>query len=222
MYQCVLFDMDGTIVNSYEGIFHAYQWSLEKIGEKFGGDSFVQEAIGAPLVWVFENLCGLSPAKTQQAVAYYREYYARYGKREAHVYKGIEQSLNKLREAGCYLGTATLKKENFAKEMLEGLGILSYFDTVCGMDKDDRFTKADLIRRCMQYAGVPAEKTILVGDSEFDAAGAREAGVDFLAVTYGFGFHDKKALEKWDVTKSADRADEIAERICSRKEGMEQ
>ena len=213
MYQCVLFDMDGTIVNSYEGIFHAYQWSLGKMGKEFGGDPFVQKAIGAPLLWVFETLCGMSPPEAEQAVGYYRKYYARRGKQEAHAYGGLEQSLRKLRKAGCFLGVATLKKEEFAKEILEEIKLLSFFDFVCGMDANDRLTKADLILRCMQKAGAGRSETILVGDSEFDAAGAREAGVDFLAVTYGFGFRDPEAFQKWKVAKTADRAEEIADRV---------
>lgn len=90
----------------------------------------------------------------EQAAACYRTYYANQGKHQVRVYDGMEETLRRLKEAGCFLGVATLKNETFAKEMLDALGILSYFDIVCGMDASDRLTKADLIRRCMQAAKI--------------------------------------------------------------------
>ena len=193
MYSCVLFDMDGTLVDTYEGIFHAYRWTMEQLGLPFEGEPFVRTAIGAPLLYVFEDLCGMNRETARKAVSLYRDYYARKGRHQLRLYDGMEQALRQLKQAGCFLGTATLKKESFAKEILEELGLSPYFDAVCGMDEDDRLTKADLIRRGMEAAGANQSETVLVGDSEFDITGAREAGVDFLAVTYGFGFRGPDA-----------------------------
>ena len=134
-YQCVLFDMDGTLVDSYQGIFHAYRRTMEQMGRTFGGDDFVRRAIGAPLLWVFESLCGMDRAQAERAAAVYRAYYADRGKHEARVYDGMEETLGRLKAAGCFLGAATLKKERFAREMLEEQGILPCFDAVCGMDE---------------------------------------------------------------------------------------
>lgn len=213
MYKCVLFDMDGTLVDSFEGIFHAYQWTLDKMGKKFAGETFVRRAIGASLPWVFGELCGMGPDETRRAITFYRTYYGEKGKSQAKVYDGMEETLKQLKAAGCFLGTATLKKEDFAREMLRELGLLPYFDMVCGMDSEDRCTKADLIRRCMQFAGAGADETVLVGDSFFDAVGAQEAGVDFLAVTYGFGFRSREALQGIRAAMAADSAEEVAEKI---------
>ena len=71
--------------------------------------------------------------------------------------------------------------------MLEELELLSYFDAVCGADADGRLAKADLIQMGMDRAGARPQQTVLVGDSLYDAEGARQAGVAFLAVTYGLG-----------------------------------
>ena len=218
-YKCVLFDMDGTLVNSYEGIFHAYRWTMEQMGQDFGGDNFVRRAIGAPLIWVFENLCGMDHVVAERAAACYRTYYAEKGKLQASVYDGMEKTLRRLKEAGCFLGVATLKKDIFAKEMLDALGLLSYFDMVSGMDADDSLTKADLIRRCMQAAMSEKKETILVGDSAFDAAGAREAGTAFLAVTYGFGFQDPEQAKEAGAVLVAETAGEIADLLCGAGEG---
>lgn len=221
MYKCVLFDMDGTLINSYEGIDRAYRWALEQVGRDFPGEAFVRKAIGAPLPLVFERQCGMDREQTAKAIRCYREYYDQKGKHEAAVYDGMHDCLKRLKLAGCLLGAATLKRETYAKEMLEELELLPYFDVVRGMDEDDRLTKAELITRCTRDAGCAKEETILVGDSEFDAAGAQEAGVDFLAVTYGFGFQTPESLKKYRVDMTADAPCQIAEQLCgaARKNG---
>ncbi len=209
MYNCILFDMDGTLVDSYPGISRAYQAAFEKMGRAWQGNSFVRRAIGAPLPFVFRELCGMSEADTLQAVSYYRAYYEEKGRHELGVYPGMEETLRRLKGTGRFLGTATLKKEKFAKEILEEQGLLCYFDAVCGMDEGDRFTKSDLIRRCMEQAKAEPRETILVGDSEFDAEGARQAGVEFLAVTYGFGFQDKESWGKRGIHNVAESPSDI-------------
>lgn len=179
MYRCVLFDMDGTLIDSYTGIFHAYQWAVQQSGIGFPGDALVRQAIGAPLPYAFETLCGMDSDTTKQAVQQYREYYARKGWHEVSVYPGIEAALKQLKRLGCFIGTATLKREHFAKRILKEQGLISYFDLVSGMDENDTLTKVDLIRCCMRTAKVSRKETILVGDSMFDAASAQEAGVAF-------------------------------------------
>ena len=155
------------------------------------------------------------------AIRCYREYYDQKGKHEAYVYDGMHACLKQLKLAGCLLGAATLKRETYAKEMLEELRLLPYFDIVRGMDKDDRLSKADLIRRCLKDANCRREEAVLGGDSELDAAGAQEAGVDFLAVTYGFGFQTPESLKKYRVDMTADAPCQIAEQLCgaARKNG---
>ncbi|MGI5894059.1 MAG: HAD family hydrolase [Candidatus Merdivicinus sp.] len=212
-YSCVLFDMDGTLVDSYQGIFESYRWTMQRMNREFGGDAFVQRAIGAPLIWVFRELCDMSFSEAEQAAACYREYYAAKGKHQIRVYDGMKETLLQLQKADCRLGVATLKSEQFAKEILAEQGLLHIFDTVCGMDTGDHFSKADLIQRCIRILGSRREETILVGDSAFDAEGARETGIAFLAVTYGFGFRSRiEAAEFSEII--ADTTGKIFEKIC--------
>ncbi|MFR9113018.1 MAG: HAD hydrolase-like protein [Acutalibacteraceae bacterium] len=215
MYRCVLFDMDGTLIDSYTGIFHAYQWAVQQSGIGFPGDALVRQAIGAPLPYAFETLCGMDSDTTKQAVQQYREYYARKGWHEVSVYPGIEAALKQLKRLGCFIGTATLKREHFAKRILKEQGLISYFDLVSGMDENDTLTKVDLIRCCMRTAKVSRKETILVGDSMFDAASAQEAGVAFLAVTYGFGFQDRQEWEAENVHLVAQTAQDIVRQILA-------
>lgn len=215
MYRCVLFDMDGTLIDSYTGIFHAYQWAVQQSGIGFPGDALVRQAIGAPLPYAFETLCGMDSDTTKQAVQQYREYYARKGWHEVSVYPGIEAALKQLKRLGCFIGTATLKREHFAKRILKEQGLISYFDLVSGMDENDTLTKVDLIRCCMRTAKVSRKETILVGDSMFDAASAQETGVAFLAVTYGFGFQDRQEWEAENVHLVAQTAQDIVRQILA-------
>lgn len=217
MYQCVLFDMDGTLVDSYRGIFHAYEWAFRKMKMKFPGDAFVRKAIGSTPLDAFERLCEMPPQKIQTAAEYYREYYSTRGKKEAKLYPGIPRLLERLRDAGCFLGTATLKRELFAREMLENFSIAGYFHTVCGMDERNTKRKADLIQEGRKLAGASKENTLLVGDSLQDALGAEEAGISFLAVTYGFGFQKGKIPKEIKAAAAADTVFEIGESILYNK-----
>lgn len=214
MYSCVLFDMDGTLVDSYPGIYQAYRYAFEKMGLPFGGKAFVSRAIGAPLPHVFTRLCGLSPEKATQAIGHYRQYYDQQGKHQAAPYPGVERMLRQLRSAGRYLATATLKKEEFAREMLAEQGLLPYFHDVFGADAQGNRSKADLVRLGCAAAGASPGETVLVGDSVFDAEGAQAAGVAFLAVTYGFGFSSvEEAVQHPHVTMAAKTPEEAVERL---------
>lgn len=125
MYRCVLFDMDGTLIDSYTGIFHAYQWAVQQSGIGFPGDALVRQAIGAPLPYAFETLCGMDSDTTKQAVQQYREYYARKGWHEVSVYPGIEAALKQLKRLGVFYWDSNAKKRAFCKENFKGTG--AYF-----------------------------------------------------------------------------------------------
>ncbi len=219
MYKCIVFDLDGTLADTFEGISHAYRRAFDTLGRPFPGEGFVRRAIGAPLPLAFAQYGGLEEGRIRQAVAAYRQYYAQQGRHQARAYAGTAQALTRLREAGCRLCVATLKNEEFAREMLRELGLLPYFHTVCGMDADDSLTKAALIGRCRERAGAERRETLMVGDSLFDAQGAEEAGVDFLAVTYGFGFRTPESARAAGAAMAAGSPEEAARRILGRTAG---
>jgi len=193
MYKSVLFDLDGTLVNTYQGIYNSYQYALRKMKIEFSGKELVNEAIGAPLLSVFKEKFSLCEMDALQAVEHYREYYSRKGKLEVITYEGIKETLIKLQKQNYLLAVATLKRESFAKEILKNLELDQYFELIYGMNEDDSLSKADLIEKCLDKLQIENSEAILVGDSIYDQIGAKEANIDFLAVTYGFGF--KTALE---------------------------
>lgn len=194
MYKCILFDMDGTLVNTYEGIYNSYQFAFEKMNLKFEKEKFVGAVIGAPLLSVFENVVGLSKDKAFEAMKHYRYYYSQKGKDEACLYPMMKECLEQLKNAGYLLGVATLKRENFALQILKDLNIYNYFNVICGIDDNDSLSKTDLLNMAMDKLKVSPKETILVGDSEYDLLGAEEATIDFMAVLYGFGFKNDKDI----------------------------
>lgn len=190
MYKNIIFDMDGTLVNTYEGIYNSYQYAVTKMGMHFGGHQFVKKVIGAPLKEVFLKEFCLSEEAATEAIKLYRRYYQEQGKKEVCLYDGMVELLKALKERGCNICVATLKKEQFAKEIVENMGIAVFFDVVYGIDEKDSYTKADLILKCIEHVKGEKKDSILIGDSEYDFFGAKEVGIDFLAVTYGFGFNE--------------------------------
>lgn len=189
-YKCVIFDLDGTLVNTFPGIFNSYQYASGKMGLPSPTEKIVGEAIGAPLKEVFIDRYGLSEEDANEAMKHYRQYYAEHGVLEATHYDGMEDTLKFLKNAGYLLGVATLKKETFAKTILDILGLSQYMDVIVGMDDGDHLTKAEMIKKVLDLLNQEKSKAVLVGDSSYDAIGAKEAGVDFVAVTYGFGFNE--------------------------------
>lgn len=191
-YKCILFDLDGTLVNTFPGILHSYQYAAGKIGIPLLTEEIVGEVIGAPLAEVFRKRFSLSEDMVEEALFHYRKYYAESGLHEIEHYDGMLDTLIALKKRGYLLGVATLKKESFAKEILSKLGLAQYLDVIIGMDDKDSLTKAGMITKAMDMLAVSEVETVLLGDSSYDAIGAEAAGVDFIAATYGFGFAKKE------------------------------
>lgn len=196
-YNCVLFDLDGTLANTFPGILHSYQHAAQMTGFPIPTEQIVGEVIGAPLAEVFRKRFALEETETNEALQCYRDYYAKKGVSEVWHYEGMTETLAELKKRGYSIGVTTLKKESFAKEMLTQLGLSQYFDIIIGMDDKDHLTKSEMIKKAMGILGVAEESTILVGDSSYDAIGAREANVNFIAVTYGFGFKSVEDVKQY-------------------------
>lgn len=155
----------------------------------------------------------------EKAVESYRRYYHLHGQMEAFVYPGIPMALEKLREAGCILAVATLKKEGFAQEMLKRMNLYPYFDMVFGTDSRDQYTKAQLLSRCLVQGRVSSGEAVLVGDSPFDGDGAREAGIDFVGVLYGFGFQTQRQALQAGAKAAAVSPPQLPHLILAGKDG---
>lgn len=189
MKKLIIFDLDGTLLDTSEGIMHCYRKTGEILNLRENTADNKKCVIGGPLKDGFQRLYEIeSEAQLEKAVATYRSLYQSEGINMFCTYRGIEELLKNLKQNGCKLAVATLKAESYAKQMLEKAGLSEFFDVICGWDGTDRCTKAVIITEVLCRLRTMRSKAILIGDSVYDFKGADIAGIDFLGVSYGFGF----------------------------------
>ena len=199
-YDYVLFDLDGTLSKSAEGIRYSLEKTIEEVGCQSFDTSDYKLYIGPPLVDTFMNHCNMGREDALNAVEVYRRYYDTEGKFKNKAYEGIEEVLSEIRKTGAKIVVATSKYEKFASEIVDILGLSPYIDAVCGSTLDGkRKDKKDIIVYAVDRLGGDfSHKIAMVGDTYFDARGARLCGVDFVGVTYGYG--DRESMEKEGAT----------------------
>ncbi len=186
MVSCVLFDFDGTVFDTVEGITKSVRYAVNKLGLDAAPESLRCFA-GPPLADMFMEHFGFDRGTAMRAVADFRERYRPIGLYECRVFPGIKELLLKLREAGCLLGIATSKPQPLAEELLDREGMRGLFDVIAGSREDgNNDAKADVLRRAMEALNVGAEDTVLVGDTKYDAVGARQCGVPCIGAGWGY------------------------------------
>lgn len=210
MYKAILFDLDGTLTDSGEGITKSVQYALERIGKPEPDLQKLRVFVGPPLIEQFEEYAGIDEETARRAVEIYRERYAPIGIYENELYPGIEDMLAGLKKRGYKIGIASSKPENFVKIVAEYFHIESYFDEIVGSEPDGgRTNKTEVIEEALRRMGLLNHKdqVIMVGDKEHDVFGARRAGLECIAVSYGYG--TKEELENARPLKIVNSAEEI-------------
>lgn len=182
-YRAVIFDLDGTVVDSVELIIVSFQHAIRQV---LGREVSREEAVawvGRPLR---EQMEMFSPERADELVRVYREFNHREHDRMLKLYEGITQLLEALKEAGVKIGLVT-SKSRYTTEMAFTLtGINKYFDaSVCADESTGNKPAPDPILSCLQQLGVPPEEAVYVGDSPADIQAARAAGVRSIGVTWG-------------------------------------
>ncbi|MBR2397214.1 MAG: HAD hydrolase-like protein [Clostridia bacterium] len=209
-YTHLFFDLDGTLVDSGEGIIKGIEYSLKKFGITVEDNSVLRAFIGPPLVDSFKQHYGFETEKAMLAIKYYREYYNEIGIRQAYVYNGLVETLQALKDKGYVLAVATSKPEVLANRVLEYFGLAKFFDTISGASLDERLSHKDVI---LDYAlkkyGVDRAKCLMIGDRKFDVLGAKANSIDCLGVLYGYG--DLAEMEKAGATYIVKTPTEILE-----------
>ena len=124
----ILFDLDGTLTDSFKGIVHSVQYALSRYGIVENDLHKLTPFIGPPLTYSFREFYHFSDAQADEAVSYYREYFSNKGWCENTAYPGIPEMLKTLCEAGKHLYVATSKPTEFAVRILEHFGLSVFFD----------------------------------------------------------------------------------------------
>lgn len=189
MYQTVLFDLDGTLTDPGIGITNSVAYALEKYGIRTADRSELYKFIGPPLQDSFEMFYGFSGKDARKAVDYYREYYKDKGIYENRLYEGMDTLLQSLCDAGRTLLVATSKPEAFARQILDHFAISRYFTYIAGSNMDGtRARKDEVIAYALEAGSIPdLSSAVMVGDREYDIAGAKRAGIDSIGVLFGYG-----------------------------------
>lgn len=191
-YKFALFDLDGTVSESAGGIRKSLEHAITELGKPLPNLDDYTLYIGPPLIDTFRNVCKFSEEEARRGVELYRAFYDESGKHINKLYGGIKDILLKLKKSGVKVAVCSSKYEKFAEEIVEILRVSDCFDAVCGSTLDgSRKDKKDLIPYAVKALGgdfvADRNKTVMIGDTYFDARGARMCGVDFIGVEYGYG-----------------------------------
>ena len=184
--KAILFDLDGTLTDSAEGILNCVAPALEHFGLPVYDRETMIVFVGPPLYDTFPKF-GVPAKGVQTAIDIFRARYCTLGKYENKPFPGIVDMLTTLRAQGHKLYVATSKVEDQAVDILEHFDLAQYFDIIAGATRDgSRSTKEDVIAYLKEQAGSIGQ-AIMVGDTIFDIRGAVAHGIPGIGVAWGYG-----------------------------------
>ncbi len=186
-YTTVIFDYDGTLVDSQEGIAKGFQQALAAYGIREEVEE-IKKLIGPPLSRTIVTKYGFGEEDAKEAMAIFRRYVREHGNEECRVFDGVPEMLRGLREAGLSLAIATNKPESIALPQIRYLGLEPYFSAImANNDAQDRGSKSDFVRMALEACGGSAAQSLMVGDRRNDIEGGKAVGLDTAGVLYGYG-----------------------------------
>lgn len=186
MKRTVLFDLDGTLTDSGEGIINCARLALEHFGLPIPTSAEMRAFVGPPLHETFPRF-GVPADKIDEAIRVYRSRYIPTGMFENTPYPGIKEVLEALKKNGYTLYVATSKPEEMSVTILERFGLAPYFDRIFGASTDtSRSTKDAVIAYLLEQSGAK-EDMVMVGDTKYDVLGAKVHGIPTIGVSWGYG-----------------------------------
>lgn len=201
MYKYLLFDLDGTITKSEEGIFNCIKYALDWAGIPYPEYSVFRSFIGPSLYDSFVREFGMGDARAKEMVAKYRERYNVVGLFEAEVYDGVADTLRMLKEKGCILSVATSKPTEPTLRILEKFGVRKYFDVVVGSNPDGTGSdKKNIISQVLESLKkdhgltedmIDENQVVMIGDRRYDIEGGKACGLQTIGVLYGYGSREE-------------------------------
>lgn len=211
-YDAILFDVDGTLIDSAPGIIN----TLEEVFSAMGVDTTnvnLRRYLGPPLRKSFgEHFTDM--AKIEEATDRYRKSYAVKGSHECTPYPGAAAMLQRLKDAGLLLCTATSKPTKVVTPILEEKGLAPYFDFIGGASMDEsRDTKTDVVRYVLSQPMLQDKRVLMVGDRSDDMRGAADCGLDAAGALYGYG--SREELEPFHPVFLAESCADLADKILN-------
>jgi len=187
--QLVIFDLDGTLTDSADGVVASFRHALATIGAKVPDGDLAERVVGPPMHHTLASM-GLGE-RADEAISAYRADYPRRGWAMNSVYVGVPQLLADLRAAQIRLAVATSKAEPVARRILDHFGLTDHFDVIAGASIDGtRASKADVVAYALSQLGTLPERVLMVGDRAHDVEGAAAHGIATVVVGWGYGRSD--------------------------------
>ena len=192
-YKYILWDLDGTLANTYEGISKCIDYALKPFGVKIETTEDYKKFMGPPFRYSLRKYLGFNAQESEDFIRLYRERYIPIGAYECEIFPDAGDAVREFREAGLYQAVTTSKPETQAETIVGKFGLTDVFDDICGATLDGKIdTKIQVLNE--EFRRIEAKdpdfdkaQAILIGDTIYDAEGSKEAGIDFAGVSYGFG-----------------------------------
>lgn len=210
MTKSILFDLDGTLTDSGEGIINCAILALEHFGCPIPSREALRVFVGPPLHESFIKH-GVPEDKAEEAVAIYRSRYIPIGKYENTPYPGIRELLERLQAEGHKLYVATSKPESMSVDILEHFDLAKYFTKICGASMDTSRTNKDAVIAYLLNECGAQENAVMVGDTAFDVLGAKVHGIPTIGVSWGYGTVED--MEKAGAAAIVHSMDELYEAL---------
>lgn len=183
----ILFDFDGTVADNSEGIYNCIKYALDKKGMKPLSDKALRSFIGPSLFDSFMWHCTDNKETAEELVSLYRERYRPIGSTEVKIYDGMKELLGRLKGEGYITAVCSSKPYDFVRKIAKEQGLEDLFDGFfCPSFGNHLSDKTSLALEAMKHFRVNKEETVLIGDTKFDVAAARGAGISSVGVLYGF------------------------------------
>ncbi len=189
-YAVLVWDVDGTLLNTLEGLVSAYQYTIAKLNLPEKSYHEISSFIGPTPQTIFISKFGLSEIEAQKAADIFRERYKNVDLLKAEPYPNMLSILENLSKRGYKQAVATNKRQDYAVDICKHFGLDKYCQPIYGADNFNKLSKAELIKKCLKDLEVIGNQAIMIGDTLGDKTAAEQAGIDFLGVNYGFGFRN--------------------------------
>jgi len=214
-YHGYLFDFDGTLADTGEGIRRSVAHSLERMGRPVPGREVLDRFIGPPLHDSYMEFCGMTDEEAERAIGLYRERYVDTGLYESHLYPGIAMLLRALHEAGAYVAIVSAKPQFMLERLSAFYGIDRWLDAIVGVGLDRHSAdKRDLILRALPE-GLEPSGACMIGDRLFDIRAAKALGLAALGADYGYSLPGELAEAGADAVYG--RVRDLAEALVGRE-----
>jgi len=191
-YKLAIFDLDGTILDTSEGILSSATYAIKKMGFEVPDEKILKTFIGPPIQKSFNKVFKINGESLDYMVSVFRDRYKNHDLLKAVPYDGIKEIFKALHNHDIKISIATYKRQDYAETIINYFELNNYINSICGSDWEGKWSKKDIILNAIKYSDIiKLEDCVMIGDTIWDYEGAKELGIDFIGVTYGFGFKPK-------------------------------